>query len=85
MLFIQLSSNGQDIDIDDVVPVNVSGNDIPSQQLTTAEQIDEIMDHYIEVESNQRIRKENVNAWTLTFKQSDMEMKVIIVHVCIRF
>lgn len=48
----------------------------PPPSLTTAEEVDVIMDNNIEVDSNQRIRKENINIWTLTFKQPEMEVKV---------
>lgn len=43
--------------------------------LTMAEQVDEIIDHSIEIESNKRMRDANVNAWTLHFKDSTMEKK----------
>uniref|UniRef100_A0A1B6DLF8 adenylate cyclase n=1 Tax=Clastoptera arizonana TaxID=38151 RepID=A0A1B6DLF8_9HEMI len=72
--FENLSSNGQDLDIDEIPVGNCVGEAQPPV-LTTAEQVDEIMDHCIEVESNQRMRKENVNGWTLTFKQPDVEIK----------
>ncbi|GLG93787.1 LOW QUALITY PROTEIN: Uncharacterized protein GBIM_01137, partial [Gryllus bimaculatus] len=35
--------------------------------------VDDIIDHSIEIESNKRMRSENVNAWTLRFKRRDME------------
>lgn len=43
---------------------------------TTQEQIDDIIDHCIEIESNERMRKEHVNRWTLRFKQPELEKKV---------
>ncbi len=43
---------------------------------TTQEQIDNIIDHCIEIESNEKMRKEHVNRWTLRFKQPDLEEKV---------
>ncbi|XP_049854245.1 adenylate cyclase type 8 isoform X4 [Schistocerca gregaria] len=43
--------------------------------LTMAEQVDEIIDHSIEIESNKRMRDANVNAWTLHFKDNSMEKK----------
>lgn len=71
-VIIQLSTGGQEMEGDDCgVPVAE-----PPPSLTPAEEVDVIMDHNIEVESNQRIRRENVNIWTLTFKQPEMEMKV---------
>ena len=44
--------------------------------LTSAEEADAMIDHCIEVESNQRMRRENISTWTLHFKQSNMEEKV---------
>ncbi|CAH1402811.1 unnamed protein product [Nezara viridula] len=41
--------------------------------LSSAEEADVIMDHCIEIESNQRMRKENISMWTLRFKQPKME------------
>ncbi|XP_060516864.1 adenylate cyclase type 8 [Cylas formicarius] len=38
-----------------------------------AEQVDDIIDHSIEVESNKRIRNANVNTWTLRFIDKKME------------
>lgn len=46
-------------------------------QQNTIEQIDDIIDHSIEIESNKRMRSEYVNPWTLRFKDCDMEKKVI--------
>jgi hypothetical protein len=34
------------------------------------------MDHCIEVESNERMRNENIDRWTLRFKQPEIETKV---------
>lgn len=69
--YFKLSTAGQEGDGDELPPVE------PPPSLTPAEEVDVIMDHNIEVESNQRIRKENVNIWTLTFKQPEMEIKVL--------
>ncbi|XP_076361837.1 adenylate cyclase type 8-like isoform X2 [Tachypleus tridentatus] len=41
--------------------------------LTMSEEVDELIDHSIEIESNKRIRKENVRWFTLSFKSKDME------------
>ncbi|XP_019763467.2 adenylate cyclase type 8 isoform X2 [Dendroctonus ponderosae] len=38
-----------------------------------AEQVDDIIDHSIEIESNKRMRSANVNPWTLRFIDKDME------------
>ncbi|XP_067013810.2 adenylyl cyclase 78C [Anabrus simplex] len=42
---------------------------------TMAEQVDEIIDHSIEIESNKRMRNANVNTWTLRFNEQPMEDK----------
>lgn len=44
--------------------------------LTTIEQVDELIDHSIEIESNKRMRNANVNPWTLRFKDSETEYQV---------
>ncbi|KAJ8970862.1 hypothetical protein NQ314_000986 [Rhamnusium bicolor] len=40
---------------------------------STVEQVDDIIDHSIEIESNKRMRSANVNPWTLRFIDKDME------------
>lgn len=40
------------------------------------EHAEDIMDHCIEVESNERMRNENIDRWTLRFKQPEIETKV---------
>lgn len=40
---------------------------------TMEQEVDEIMDHSIEIESNKRMRKVNVNLWTLRFKDDEAE------------
>ncbi|KAJ8960771.1 hypothetical protein NQ318_020065 [Aromia moschata] len=40
---------------------------------STVEQVDDIIDHSIEIESNKRMRNANVNPWTLRFIDKDME------------
>uniref|UniRef100_A0A146MB14 adenylate cyclase n=6 Tax=Lygus hesperus TaxID=30085 RepID=A0A146MB14_LYGHE len=63
---LQLSSTGQELDRSEAE--NEATNDISS-----AEEADIMMDHCIEVESNQRMRKENISPWTLRFRLSNME------------
>ncbi|XP_072381948.1 adenylyl cyclase 78C isoform X1 [Diabrotica undecimpunctata] len=41
--------------------------------VSAAEQIDDIIDHSIEIESNKRMRNANVNPWTLRFIDTEME------------
>lgn len=48
--------------------------------LTTTEQVDEIIDHSIEIESNKRMRSANVNPWTLRFKDHEIERQVRTEH-----
>ena len=43
--------------------------------MTVAEQVDLILDQYIEIESNKRMMKENVSWFCLTFKLRPMESK----------
>ncbi|XP_046393451.1 adenylate cyclase type 8-like isoform X2 [Ischnura elegans] len=43
--------------------------------LTMAEEVDEIIDQYIEIDSNKRMRDANVNPWTLQFNEEEMEAK----------
>lgn len=47
--------------------------DSKSQKQNSAEQIDDIIDHTIEIEHNKRMRSANVNPWTLRFKDKTME------------
>ncbi|XP_049822606.1 adenylyl cyclase 78C isoform X2 [Aethina tumida] len=42
---------------------------------TTIEQVDDIIDHSIEIESNKRMRSANVNSWTLRFINKNMELE----------
>lgn len=44
-----------------------------------SEQVDEIIDHSIEIESNKRMRNANVNPWTLRFIDKEMEHHVSIL------
>ncbi|CAH1183630.1 unnamed protein product [Phaedon cochleariae] len=44
-----------------------------STYVSTLEQVDEIIDHSIEIESNKKMRDENMNSWTLRFVEKDME------------
>ncbi|XP_056644231.1 adenylyl cyclase 78C isoform X2 [Diorhabda sublineata] len=41
--------------------------------VSAVEQIDDIIDHSIEIESNKRMRSANVNTWTLRFIDKEME------------
>lgn len=40
------------------------------------EDVDQLMDHSIEIDSNKKIRNEHVHPWTLQFIQEDMEREV---------
>ncbi|XP_073984141.1 adenylyl cyclase 78C-like isoform X3 [Rhodnius prolixus] len=64
--FENLSSTGQECERNETEKEAVT-------DLSTAEEADFILDHCIEVESNQRMRKENISPWTLRFKQPHME------------
>lgn len=52
----------------------------PGNTLSPAEQVDEIMDQSIEIESNKRMRNANVNPWTLRFKDKTTEGEVSNYH-----
>lgn len=71
---LQLSSSVQELD--EVQENNEIKGISQSMTPTTQEQIDNIIDHCIEIESNERMRKEHVNRWTLRFNQPDLEEKV---------
>uniref|UniRef100_A0A8D8ZKP8 adenylate cyclase n=2 Tax=Cacopsylla melanoneura TaxID=428564 RepID=A0A8D8ZKP8_9HEMI len=73
--FENLSSTGQEIDEDpeSVEDINVSVNSTRPSQIPT--KVDDILDQCIEIDNNEKLRKENINRWTLRFKQPDMEEK----------
>jgi hypothetical protein len=59
------------------VPTNDEAGDKPTGRgLSMAEQVDEIIDHSIEIESNKRMRNANLNTWTLRFNDIATENKV---------
>ncbi|XP_014244187.1 adenylate cyclase type 8-like isoform X2 [Cimex lectularius] len=64
--FENLSSTGQE-------PERSEADNEAVADVSTAEEADIMMDHCIEVESNQRMRKENISPWTLRFRQPHME------------
>lgn len=68
--FENLSSSVQELN-------EIDNNSEMKQSITptTQEQIDNIIDHSIEIESNERMRKEYVKRWTLRFKQPELEAK----------
>ena len=45
--------------------------------LSLQEEVDQLMDHSIEIDSNKKIRNEHVHPITLQFLQADMESTVI--------
>lgn len=53
-------------------PITIEGDD---------EHAEDIMDHCIEVESNERMRNENIDRWTLRFKQPEIETKVRVKRI----
>ncbi|KDR14082.1 Adenylate cyclase type 5, partial [Zootermopsis nevadensis] len=53
----------------------VAGDKAVARGLSMAEQVDEIIDHSIEIESNKRMRNANLNAWTLRFHDVATENK----------
>ncbi|KAL0271987.1 UNVERIFIED_CONTAM: hypothetical protein PYX00_005133 [Menopon gallinae] len=50
-------------------------NEKPPATVSMVEQVDEIMDHSIEIASNKRMRSANISAWSLKFKDFDLERK----------
>lgn len=73
LLFFQLNTSDQELEPDDnecITPITIEGD---------IEHAEDIMDHCIEVESNERMRKENIDRWTLRFKQPEIETKVRII------
>lgn len=72
-LFSQLKSSPIDMteEVDECTTEKPAATSV-----SMVEQVDEIMDHSIEIESNKRMRSTNINVWTLKFRDIDMEKKV---------
>ncbi|XP_050526248.1 adenylyl cyclase 78C-like isoform X3 [Daktulosphaira vitifoliae] len=67
--FENLNTSDQELENDNGecgTPITIEGD---------VEHAEDIMDHCIEVESNERMRNENIKRWTLRFKQPDIETK----------
>lgn len=47
-----------------------------SNTVSLQDEVDQLMDHSIEIDSNKKIRNEHVNPWTLQFLQEELEFKV---------
>ncbi|PSN48684.1 hypothetical protein C0J52_04783, partial [Blattella germanica] len=67
-------NSGEAVDLDELDDPFRDDDDIPNEPKqiasvppTIADQVDEIIDHSIEIESNKRMRNANLNAWTLRF------------------
>jgi hypothetical protein len=87
-LFLQLHhalSGDLDEDLDSInYPYNKQKYDLAENRMrkrgstfpSTTEQVDDIIDHSIEIESNKRMRSANVNTWTLRFIDKEMEYQV---------
>jgi hypothetical protein len=61
---------------DEVLNSEEAGDRHTGHGLSMAEQVDEIIDHSIEIESNKRMRNANLNTWTLRFHDVATENKV---------
>jgi len=61
---------------DEVLNSEEGGDKHTGHGLSMAEQVDEIIDHSIEIESNKRMRNANLNPWTLRFHDVATESKV---------
>ncbi|XP_026684774.1 uncharacterized protein LOC103516636 [Diaphorina citri] len=59
---------------DRLAAVDLTNSTRPSQIPTT--KVNDILDQCIEIDNNEKLRKENINRWTLRFKQTDMEEKL---------
>lgn len=63
--------------MDIIEEVDETTNEKPATTtISMVEQVDEIMDHSIEIESNKRMRSANINVWSLKFKDVELEKKV---------
>ncbi|RWS13387.1 adenylate cyclase type 8-like protein, partial [Dinothrombium tinctorium] len=51
--------------------------DKKSTTLTMSEQVDQLIDHCIEIESNKRMLRENVRWFSLSFRNAEMESKFV--------
>jgi hypothetical protein len=83
IICLQLNSGGAvDLEEDpfqednEVLNSEEAGDKHTGHDLSMAEQVDEIIDHSIEIESNKRMRNANLNAWTLRFHDVATENKV---------
>lgn len=68
-------------DDEEVVNGGEVGEKGVARGLSMAEQVDEIIDHSIEIESNKRMRNANLNTWTLRFHDVATENKVTHLSV----
>lgn len=64
------------LDDDEVINGGEAGDKGVTRGLSMAEQVDEIIDHSIEIESNKRMRNANLSVWTLRFHDVATENKV---------
>lgn len=67
-------------DLDSLKNEGFLENKKPVYTKSTMEQVDDIMDHSIEIESNKRMRSANVNPWSLRFKDQAMEHQFSLVR-----
>lgn len=61
---------------DDTEEINEIAIEKPPTNVPMIEQVDEIMDHSIEIASNKRMRSANISVWSMKFKDPDLEKKV---------
>ncbi|KAK9712968.1 Adenylate and Guanylate cyclase catalytic domain [Popillia japonica] len=72
--FENLHHSDLDDDADSInFPLNKNDTYRDTKKSSTMEEVDEIIDHNIEIESNKRMRNANVNNWSLRFKDTDTE------------
>ncbi|KAJ8871129.1 hypothetical protein PR048_027433 [Dryococelus australis] len=73
--FENLNTMSSDMDDDQFLDDDLDYYDKGNPSISMAEEVDEIIDNSIEIESNKRMREANLNPWTLRFKEFDMETK----------
>lgn len=58
------------------------GTSVAGADTAREDPVGAIMDHSMEIESNERMRKENLHRWTLKFNDPEMEDKVCSTASC---
>ena len=64
--------------------MNRTKEGVKSAAALDQEEVDQLMDHSIEIDSNKRIRNEHVSPWTLRFIDEQLETEVRPCAICPR-